>query len=152
LDTSIIIATAALVLTALGMIWTYFYGISSVRKDLTADMEEIKKEQIVQGKSIARLETKTELFWTNVGGVMTKIIKQPIHYRKDELMDKLVSGHEDQLKRATVEELVELKMILKEELLSLQEIKEPKALAYALATAYIDQLLYDKGMLNGECK
>jgi DNA replication initiation complex subunit (GINS family) len=152
LDQASVIAGVAVLISGLGMIWTYFFGISSVRKDLTADMDEIRKEQVIQGKSITRLETQTELFWTNVGGVMAKIIKQPIHYRKDDLMDKLVAGREDQLKGVTTQELVELKMILKEELFTLQETKEPKSLAYALAIAYIDQLLYDKGMLNGECQ
>jgi hypothetical protein len=82
---------------------------------------------------------------------MSNIIKQPIHYRKDELMDKLAPGHEKELQKATVEELMELKIILKEELITLQELKEPKGLAYALAIAYIDQVLYDKGVFKGEC-
>jgi hypothetical protein len=150
MDTPIMISIATLVLTSAGMIWTYFYGISKVKKELSVDINELWKLSTEQGTRLTRLETKADIFWANISSSVSQMIKQPIHYRKDELMDKLVPGHEKQLKVATVEELLELKVILKEELTSLQEMKEPKSLAYALAIAYIDQILYDKGLLKGE--
>ena len=86
-----------------------------------------------------------ELFWNAVGGVMSSLIKQPIHFRKDELMDKLVG---DKLPGSSTDELLELRIILEDELVTLREIKDPKSLAYALALAYIDQILYDSGIVK----
>jgi len=151
MDTPTTISIATLILTSAGMIWTYFYGISKVKKELSLEINKLWELSTEQGNRLVRLETKAELFWNTVGSVMSNIIKQPIHYRKDELMDKLVPGHERELQKASVEELMELKIILKDELVSLQELKEPKSLAYALTIAYIDQVLYDKGVLKGEC-
>jgi len=161
-DTSTYIAGAALILTGLGMIWTYFGGISSLRKEVNGSIDKVKTEHentikslnevlLQQSTRLTRMETKMELFWNAVGGAMSSLIKQPIHFRKDQLMDKLIPENLPHLPEATVEELIELKTILQDELVTLRETKENKSLAYALAIAYIDQILYDKGLIKGEC-
>ena len=93
-----------------------------------------------------------ELFWDAVGASVSKLIKQPIHFRKDELMDKLMPENLSQLPENSIDELLELKIILKDELITLQELKDPKSLAYALAIAFINQTLYDKGLIKGACR
>ena len=64
--------------------------------------------------------------------------------RKDELMDKLLDKRETSMSNL---ELVELKTILHCELPELKVQKSEKSLAYALALAYIDQILYDRDCL-----
>jgi len=153
----------AAAIALLGMIWQYFIVISGVKKDITDLATALRAEAVVsnkslvdiltdQGNRLTRMETKMELFWNAVGQSMLSLIKQPIHFRKDELMDKLVPEKLPFLPENTVKELLELKHILKDELVTLREIKDPKSLAYSLALAYIDQILYDKGLIKGECK
>lgn len=153
----------AAVIALIGMVWQYFIVISGVRKDITDLATALRAEAVTsckgitdslsdQGNRLTRMETKMELFWNAIGQSMSSLIKQPIHFRKDELMDKLVPENLPHLPENTVEELLELKGILKDELVTLREIKDPKSLAYSLAIAYIDQILFDKGLIKGECK
>jgi hypothetical protein len=162
-DTATIISIGAVSISALGMIWTYFGGILSIRKELYESIEKVKTEYgntnksltdvlMQQSSKITRLETKMDLFWNAIGGSVLSLIKQPIHFKKDQLMDKLIPENLPRLPETTVEELYELKAILNDELITLREIKDPKSLAYGLAIAYIDQILYDKGLLKGECQ
>jgi len=165
------IVTAVVALVA--SIWQYFVVISGVRKDITDLATGVRKDitdlatnlrveavtanksvmetLAIQGSKITRIETQTELFWNAVSTSISNLIKQPIHFKKDQLMDKLIPVNMPHLPESTIEELVELRLILKDELVMLQEVKDPKALAYALAIAYIDQTLYDKGLIKGEC-
>ena len=149
-------ATAALRAEAVSANKGIVDQITNLATSLRAEAVECNKEVmdllIVQGNRLTTMETKMELFWNAVGGVMSSLIKQPIHFRKDKLMDKLVLENLPLLPEASIEELLELKMILKDELVTLREIKDPKSLAYALALAYIDQILLDKGLVRGECK
>jgi hypothetical protein len=143
--------------------WQYFGVILGLKKDLTDTAAKLREEMVdnnkevmnslaIQGNKITRIETQTELFWNAVGTSVSNLIKQPIHFRKDELMDKLIPANMPSLPESTVEELVELRFILEDELVTLQEVKDPKCLAYSLAIAYINQILYDKGLVKGECK
>lgn len=140
--TGTIVAAAGAFATA---VWTYFGVILSMRKEFDSTIAEINNR-------LVRMETKMELFWNAVVASVSSLIKQPIHFRKDELMDKLIPENLPHLPENTVEELLELKHILKDELVTLRELKDPKSLAYGLAIAYIDQILYDKGLIKGECK
>lgn len=162
-DTATIISIGAVSISALGMIWTYFGGILSIRKELYESIEKVKTEYgntnksltdvlMQQSSKITRLETKMDLFWNAIGGSVSSLIKQPIHFKKDALMDKLIPANISRLPETTVEELYELKAILNDDLITLREIKDPKCIAYSLAIAYIDQILYDKGLLKGECQ
>lgn len=162
-ETSTIIAIVAVSISAVGMLWTYFGGILSIKKELSEAVEKIRTEHTNSNKSfsniileqsnrITKIETKMELFWNAVGGVMSSLIKQPIHFKKDQLMDKLIPENLPHLPETTIEELFELKTILNDELVTLRETKDNKSLAYALAIAYIDQILYDKGVLKGACQ
>lgn len=157
MEISSIIAIIAVLLSALGIAWTYFGGILAIRKEIVEiadkvriqaarDNKQLSNIIVDQGNRLTKMETKMELFWNAVGGAMSSLIKQPIHFRKDELMDKLVG---EKLPESTTEELVELREILQDELIALREIKDPKSLAYALAIAYIEQLLYDRGYHGG---
>jgi hypothetical protein len=164
----------AATLALIGMVCQYFVVISSLRKDNTDLATNLRKDITdlatnlraesvnttkgiseileVQGTRLTRMETKMELFWNAIGTSMANLIKQPTHFRKDELMDKLIPKNLPHLPESNIDELVELKLILKDELITLQEIKDPKSIAYSLAIAYIDQILYDKGLFNGECR
>jgi hypothetical protein len=153
----------AVVIALVASIWQYFVVITSLKKDVTDLATNLRVEAVAsnktvmdlltdQGNRLTRMETKMELFWNAVGTSMSKLIKQPTHFRKDELMDRLVAENRSHLPESTIDELVELKLILKNELVELQEAKDPKSLAYSLAIAYIDQILYDKGLFKGECR
>ena len=157
----------ALLVSILTLVYHYFGWVLSSRKEMS-DLEikfgdrisaeiktcplklEIKSasdklEEI--SERLVRVETKMELFWNQVGGAVKAMIKQPIHFKKDELMDKLL---EERKPKIRIEELYELKSLLKEELPALIEVKSEKCLAYALALAYIDQILYDRNCLCAE--
>jgi hypothetical protein len=167
-----------------GIIWTYFGGIMSIRKDMVLRDEAARKEtsdlatqvrkettdlatqvrkettelatqvrkeindhfsvfrQEVSSleNRLTKSETKMELFWKSVGGVVSTIIKQPIHFEKDELMDKL-TGKRDTM---SSKELYRLREILTDEIGEFTAVKDPKAMAYALALAYIEQILFDR--------
>lgn len=145
-----LISSAAVAISLLGVIWQYFGGILAIRKDMalatTSNLEahaKIEREMrdliTAQGLQLAKAETKMELFWNAIGASVKSLIKQPIHFEKDELMDKLM----DRPDLITKPELNRLKVILNEELVELQRAKNNSSLAYSLALAYIDQILYD---------
>jgi hypothetical protein len=107
-------------------------------------VKEVNDKSSAQESRISRLEVKMELFWNSVGDVVKNLIKQPTHLRKDELMDKLLDKRDTNISNI---ELVELKTILYSELPELKLQKSSQSLAYALALAYIDQILYDRDCL-----
>jgi len=77
---------------------------------------------------IVAVETKMSIFWDAVGDVVKDIIKQPIHYRKDELVEKFPN--------LTIEETRELRDILikeRNELKMSNAAKNPSTRAYVLA-------------------
>jgi hypothetical protein len=82
------------------------------------------------------LVVKMDLWWTAVEGSVKEMIKQPIHLRKDDLVDRFPNLTDD--------ELCELKDILQFEMIELKAKKDPKVLAYALMTARIDSVIYDR--------
>jgi hypothetical protein len=145
----------ALIVSVLGLAWQYFGWVLSIRKDM-GDMslsfkteigtfrQEINDKLSAQDSRLSRVEVKMELFWNAVGDVVKNLIKQPTHLRKDELMDKLLDKRETDISNS---ELMELKTILHYELPELKIQKSSQSLAYALALAYIDQILYDRDCL-----
>jgi hypothetical protein len=149
------IGIVALGVSILGLALHYFGWVLSIRKDMgTMSLDwktecgvlvkDVNDKSNAQDTRISRLETKMELFWNAVGDVIKNMIKQPTHFRKDELMDKLLDKRDSNISNM---ELVELKTILHSELPELKIQKSSQSLAYALALAYIDQILYDRGCL-----
>lgn len=147
-DITPILPIIAIVVALLGTIWQYFGGFLTMRKELAESEKEnleqhtrldrdIRELISAQTSRIVAAETKMELFWNAVGGVVSSLIKQPIHFEKDELMDKLMGGPINK------DELCRLKHVLHTEVKELKETKQTQSLAYALALAYIEQKLYD---------
>jgi hypothetical protein len=89
---------------------------------------------------LTRLETQMSLFWPSAGGAIVKMLKQPIHLRKDTLLDKLRDCPDEM----TNEELIELKGVLKTE--EFEEINgHPFApIANALTRWQIENILTDR--------
>lgn len=85
---------------------------------------------------LVTLETKTSLFWKVVEEGVIDMIKQPIHFEKDKLLDNL--------KSLSGEDLQKLKFMLEDELIELKKGKDPKVVAYVIMLARIDQRLYEK--------
>jgi hypothetical protein len=82
---------------------------------------------------LAKLETKTELFWKCVEGGIVKMLKSyPTNICKDVLLDKMLH---DEL---TLEDAQTLRTILKEEM----NLDKEKALVYVLALGRIEQVIY----------
>jgi len=149
------IGIVALGVSILGLVWHYFGWVLSIRKDMGTMalswktecgvlIKEVNDKSNAQDTRISRLEVKMELFWNAVGDVVKNLIKQPTHLRKDKLMDKLLDKRDSNISNV---ELVELKSILHSELPDLKLQKSSQSLAYALALAYIDQILYDRDCL-----
>jgi hypothetical protein len=147
-DITPVLPIIAIVIALLGIVWQYFGGILTLRKEM-GDSEVKNVEQhsrldhdireliASQNNRIVAAETKMELFWNAAGSVVSSLIKQPIHFEKDELMDKLMGGPINK------DELCRLKHILHTEVKELKETKQTQSLAYALALAYIEQKLFD---------
>jgi hypothetical protein len=85
--------------------------------------------------NLAELAARLDIFWMAMEPSIKAIIKQPIHFRKDELIDRFPN--------LTNDELCELKDILKTEMHELTTNKDPKVLAYALMMARVDTVLYE---------
>ena len=117
-----IIAIAAMIISLSGFLWTVFGAFGDLK-----------------GRVIS-LETKMELFWGSVQKSMGALIKQPIHFRKDELIDRFG----DKNTNLSVAELCELRDILKDEMKDLEKCKNEKVLAYALYLARVEQELWER--------
>jgi len=85
------IAIAAVIISVLGFITTYFGFIIRITERL------------------AKIETKTNLFWGMVEEKVAGSLKQPTHKVKDDLLDKLT------VKNINSEEIDELLDILRDE-------------------------------------
>ena len=91
MGSEVFIAIAAVVISILSFIATYFGFIIRITERL------------------ARIETKTNLFWGMVEEKLAGSLKQPTHKVKDELLDKLT------VKEINGEEIDELLDILRDE-------------------------------------
>jgi len=85
---------------------------------------------------LVKLETKIDLFWTAVEQNIPRLLKQPIHKRKDDLLDKLTSG---KLSKDEAEELIG-------ELDKDKSTVDPgMVLAVTLVLARLQQIVTDNG-------
>jgi hypothetical protein len=83
---------------------------------------------------ITRLETKVELFWSSIEKSVAPMLKSyPTNVEKDILLDKMTLGE------LSLDEAYHLRTILMEE----AKIERDKAIAYALALARLEQIIYD---------
>lgn len=113
---------------------------SAIATDLTKGIHQIgDKLSNFENQMVARLvtlETKTALFWKVVEEGVIDMIKQPIHFEKDNLLDNFAN--------LSGEDLLKLKFMLQDELVELRKKKDPKTVAYVLMLARIDQRLFEK--------
>lgn len=92
---------------------------------------------------LARLETKTDLFWKVVEEKVVDMIRSPTHYFKDLLLSKLQDGTIEE------EEAKELRAILDTDFK--EEVNNsPKCLAYVLVMARINTILYEFEFSKGK--
>lgn len=131
------------VVAVAGLIWTYFGGILGLKDEIARIVKTFGESNTKYEARFVALETKMELFWGAVGKVVIDMVKQPIHYEKDALLDRLKSNS------INGEELVKLKYMMEEEVQELKEKRDARAVAYVLILAMIDQKLWEK---NCECK
>ena len=120
----------AIFVSIFGLMFQYFAWVLSMKRDMSTLSERIAVQ-----------ETKMEHFWNAIGSSVTSMIKQPVHFRKDELMDKLQMEMQGEYGAIKEIELLELRSILEDEIDELRQLKDPKVIAYALALAYISQKL-----------
>lgn len=92
---------------------------------------------------LTKLETQMEPLWGS-GGLMMKamgaLIKQPIHYRKDDLIDRFLSDP----KCLSLDEVQELRCILEEEAPELEKAKNPRIIAYAYYRGLMDREIRER--------
>jgi len=119
----LIVSIVAIVISVLSFIWGLVkYGITLENR-------------------LTKIETKTELWWNTVADQMKQLVQQPIHYRKDDLLDRFPN--------ISNSELNELKEILIFEIKDLKERKDPIAAAYAIWRARVEvECLERSGILN----
>jgi len=106
----------ALGVSVFGLLFTYFGFIARI-------LERLKD-----------VETKVGLFWASIEKSIPALLKSyPTNVEKDVLLDKMVRTE------LTLDEAYRLRTILMEEA---QRDRE-KAVAYALAVARLEQIIYD---------
>ena len=119
------IAIAAVIISVLGFITTYFGFIIRITERL------------------AKIETKTNLFWGMVEEKVAGSLKQPTHKVKDDLLDKLT------VKNINSEEIDELLDILRDEC-KLDERKD-LLLNYHLVISHLEVMKHEN-FSNGKIK
>lgn len=138
---SVVVPIVTAAAAILGLIWTYFGAILGLKDRIAEIIKSFGETNAKYEARFVALETKMELFWGAVGKVVIDMVKQPIHFEKDALLDRLKTNV------INGEELIKLKIIVEEEVVELRERKDPKALAYVLVLALIDQKLFEKGRI-----
>jgi len=173
----VLIPLIAACIAFIGLIYTYFWPFSEIKKELgeilgqlkNVDFKEISEfvgkfklinfedifhrlvgietrstaiETRLGSVDIPDMAAKMAIFWLAIEPSIKSIIKQPIHLRKDDLVDRFPS--------LTDEELCELKDILQAEMQEFSTKKSDpvalsKTLAYALMMARVDTVLYENG-------
>jgi hypothetical protein len=108
----LVLSIIAIAISFFGLLWTQFKVLLGIERRLVS------------------IETKTDLWWDIVSDQARKIIKQPIHFRKDDLLDRFPNLNDD--------ELCELKNIIATEKHELEPSKDPKLISYAIWTARIE--------------
>lgn len=122
----------------------FYDECNKISEDLKAGIQKFgDRFTSFENQVIARLvavETKTALFWKVVEDGVIDMIKQPIHFEKDGLLDRFKVNS----KSLSGEELIKLKVILESEKKELLMVKDPKVMYYVIMLARIDQVLYDR--------
>ncbi len=149
-----IISIIAVLVSLISLLLTYFKWVADIKEKLGTllplvtefkdmvkrlngmELAVTKIETSIGSHNIADMAAKLDIFWVTMEPSLKEIIKQPIHFRKDELIDKFPDLNND--------ELCELRNILMDEMIDLKVRKDPKVLAYALMTARVDSVLYDR--------
>ena len=153
---SVIISLCAIFLTLISLVFTYFGWIKDFGEKLAGlvstmsglDFKDLARrlgnlevglariETNLGGHNISDMSAKLDLFWIAMEPAIKEIIKQPIHFRKDNLLDRFPNLDDT--------EMCELRSILQDEMVDLKVRKDPKVLAYALMTARVDSVMYDR--------
>jgi|GEM_PF-6918715 len=122
--------------------------VSTQTSDIFREAGELSNKVILIDNRLTKQETRLEVFWEDILPTLKIVIKQPIHFRKDDLIDrfpdKLSFDETCELKETLRNEKIELLEKAKE----LNQEKKAYLLAIALMLARIDGLLLDKG---GKC-
>jgi len=118
--------------------------ISSQVNSLYGQLDNFSARLLLVDNRMTKQEMKMDLFWGAVQDTVKDMLKQPIHLRKDNLLDRFPS--------LSYDELCELKSILAEEkgvLLTMTKQLSPTKKVYlvslALMLAGIDSRLIDMG-------
>jgi Flp pilus assembly protein TadB len=118
------ISIVALVISAGGLLFTYFGWI-----------QKQNDRAIAQNERMTKLETKVDLFWKVVETNVGQLLKSPTHALKDTLLDKLAH------RELSIEEAELLRGILTDEM-QLQG-RNNGVVAYALIIARLEQILFE---------
>ena len=132
---TLIFAGASLIISILCFSYQHFKVISDLKKDLQEGSEKIEAIVVSNGNRVSILETKMELFWKNIEGIVLDTLKHPNTVRRDELIEKFGD------RTINIEELDELKGIL--EPVIKENSKSAEAYAAGLVVARIDSILLD---------
>lgn len=116
MNETFILSLISLIVAVLGLSLQHFLIIGNIKERLAA------------------LETKTEVFWRMAEKQMAKMLKQPTHRRKDDLLDKIIDDVP-----LTFEEAVELRTILRNEIDGARELK----LTYTFMLGRLEIIIQD---------
>jgi chromosome segregation ATPase len=123
---------------------TQVAGLTGQISTLTTQVASLVLQVAGMDTRLSKQEMKIDLFWGAVQETVKNMIKQPIHFRKDELLDRfpnLVYDEMCELRETLTAEKTDLIGRMKE----LSGDKKAYLLALALMLARIDSVLIDKG-------
>ena len=75
----LVLSMIAIGMTMISLLWTHFKVLLGIERRLVS------------------IETKTDLWWDVMADQAKKIIKQPIHFRKDDLLDRFPKLDDNEL-------------------------------------------------------
>ena len=118
--------------------------IKNISSQLSSQITALSTQLTSVDTRVTKQEMKMDLFWGAVQETVKDMIKQPIHFRKDELLDKFPNlSYEDicELRETLHTEKVELLSNIKK----LEPDKKSYLLAVVLMLARVDGVLVDRG-------
>jgi len=116
--------------------------ISNEVNNLYEQLGKTSVQLVLADTRITKQEMKMDLFWGAVQETVKDMIKQPIHFRKDDLLDKFPNlKYEEMFELKTTLQIEKTEMLLNVK--SLSSAKKTYLLALALMLAGIDSRLID---------
>ena len=132
----------SLVIAVIGLLYQHFKVLGDLRKDLDRKIDTVDEKIYLACNRLSILETKMDLFWSNVEKIALNMLKHPHESERDSLIKKFEE------RTITLNELDRLKFLL--ELLLQQDSKSIEAYAAGIILARITGLTFEAKKVEEE--